>query len=589
MQNRVKNPEQAEKMPQGRSLSSALKRIIFFIVFMILLSFLVSIVLITRNERREYTIRESENVLATLSSSIQSDLTNYAELSRLIMMDDKLQEYLRAPESEIDIGRINDARYAVMDILNVTEGVDTVMIFREDLIYFSTKRFSYKFDAERLDGMDWREEILAAKGRTVMSLNSNGIAELPDGKPVLTIGRAIYDLYSQQRTGILFMNISPSVFERMLGQLQTDDICICGSDGTYLAGNISYMEYFDDVFLAKGVTHRDVMQGGSRMLLSGTRIGDIPVVILRMSSYGTAGTPYRILYVLLILMVFFVFVVLGVGTFITRNVTWPIFEFSRRMERNKQSGELKKIDLEMPYSELNMLKGDYNDMIDHVNDLIATTIEQEQTLQRAQMRVLQEQIKPHFLYNSIETIGFLAMDAGAERVYDALETLGSFYRNFLSKGDREIRLTQEVQIVRDYLSLQKLRYGDIIEDEYDIADEAGDFMVPRLILQPLVENSIYHGIRLKGERGIIRVGASVSQDTLHLSVRDTGVGMPQEMIDRVLSGNRGSAEEEAAESFGLWGTIERVRIYCGREDVVSITSEPGEYTEVVFHITRGGI
>ncbi|MBR4529230.1 MAG: sensor histidine kinase [Lachnospiraceae bacterium] len=589
MQNRVKNPEQAEKMPQGRSLSSALKRIIFFIVFMILLSFLVSIILITRDERREYTIRESENVLTTLSSSIQSDLTNYAELSRLIMMDDKLQEYLRAPESEIDIGRINDARYAVMDILNVTEGVDTVMIFREDLIYFSTKRFSYKFDTERLDGMDWREEILAAKGRTVMSLNSNGIAELPDGKPVLTIGRAIYDLYSQQRTGILFMNISPAVFERMLGQLQADDICICGSDGTYLAGNISYMEYFDDVFLAKGVTHRDVMQGGSRMLLSGTQIGDTPVVILRMSSYGTAGTPYRILYVLLILMVFFVFVVLGVGTFITRNVTRPIFEFSRRMERNKQSGELKKIDLEMPYSELNMLKGDYNDMIDHVNDLIATTIEQEQTLQRAQMRVLQEQIKPHFLYNSIETIGFLAMDAGAERVYDALETLGSFYRNFLSKGDREIRLTQEVQIVRDYLSLQKLRYGDIIEDEYDIADEAGDFMVPRLILQPLVENSIYHGIRLKGERGIIRVGASVSQDTLHLSVRDTGVGMPQEMIDRVLSGNRGSAEEEAAESFGLWGTIERVRIYCGREDVVSITSEPGEYTEVVFHITRGGI
>ena len=98
----------------------------------------------------------------------------------------------------------------------------------------------------------------------------------------------------------------------------------------------------------------------------------------------------------------------------------------------------------------------------------------------------------------------MALESGAANVHEALETLGSFYRNFLSKGGREIRLYREVNIVRDYLALQKLRYGDIIEDEYDIDDDVNDCIVPKLILQPLVENSIYHGIRLKGEKGQIK-------------------------------------------------------------------------------------
>ena len=575
------------KKSGGRSLSSALKRIILLIVFVILLAFLVSIFLITDNERRQYCVRESESVLMTLSDSIRSNIQSYAELSRLIMTDDKLVEYLRAPESEIDLGRINDARYAVMDILNVKEGVDTVIIIRNDRILFSTNRFSYKFDLERLGGTEWDQDIRDARGKAVVSMNANGVAAKPDNPPMVTIGRAIYDLYTQKQLGTLFMNISSAVFERMLGSLRADNICILGEDGTFLAGNRQVLSYGLQAFHIHGITHRDIVVEGRRMLLSGTEIDGLPIVVLCVTPYGTAGTPYRILTVLIVMMLFFVLVVFGMGTYITKHFTRPVYELSARMEHNKQSGDLRKIDLDMPYSELNMLKGDYNDMIDHVNDLISTVIEKEQTLQRAEMRVLQEQIKPHFLYNSIETISFLALDAGADRVYDALETLGSFYRNFLSKGDREIRLEQEIRIVQDYLSLQKLRYGDVLEDAYDISPDAASFIVPKLILQPLVENSIYHGIRLKGEKGLIRISAAMEDDVLHLTVRDTGVGMTGEQIEKALSPNREQDDSDTG-SFGLWGTIERIRIYCNKEDVVSIESEPGEYTEIRLTITRGG-
>ncbi|MBP5298635.1 MAG: histidine kinase, partial [Lachnospiraceae bacterium] len=268
----------------------------------------------------------------------------------------------------------------------------------------------------------------------------------------------------------------------------------------------------------------------------------------------------------------------------TRNITDPVSQLSESMERNKASGELKPIETHIPDGELNELKNDYNSLIGHVNELIETLLEQEKTLQKAEMRVLQEQIKPHFLYNSIETIGYLALDAGADNVHNALETLGSFYRNFLSKGGREIPLSREISIVKDYLSLQELRYGDIINAEYDISPETERVVVPKLILQPLVENSIYHGIRLKGEKGLIKISSFMKDGMLHLIVRDTGVGMTEEEIEGIFAQSGDDAEDLMAKSFGLKGTIERLRIYNNSEDVVRIRSEVGEYTEIEFLI-----
>ena len=198
------------------------------------------------------------------------------------------------------------------------------------------------------------------------------------------------------------------------------------------------------------------------------------------------------------------------------------------------------------------------------------------------MRVLHEQIKPHFLYNSLETISFMALDAGASDVHAALETLGSFYRNFLSKGDREIPLNREISIIKDYLALQKLRYGDIINDEYDIADNTLNIKIPKLILQPLVENSIYHGIRMTGEPGTIKITSYLEDDDIHIIVHDTGVGMSEETIAELLKWDTpsGDASDGKISGFGLKGTIERIRYYCDYKDVVRIRSEQGEYTEI---------
>ena len=561
------------------TISFAVRRVFFGTTFIIIAAFAVSMVFITGTERKDYATREAAAAFTTLENAVSSEISNYSELSRLIITEDRITAFLRAGVDTVGIGMINDARYGIMDILNVKEGVDCVLVFREDMIVAATDRVTYKYDRELMERNSWKQDIYAAKGKAVVSLNSNGVAAKTDGTPVITIGRAIYDIYSQKRTGIMLMNLSPSVIERILRQHDYNNVCIISTEGEFIAGNREYYELYDSSFNTQDIVYKDIKRGAETELLAGGRIGDLPFVMLRVSPYGTKGIPYAIIYVLGVLLLVIVFGTIYLGTFIARNISGPVKQLSRSMEKNKRSGELKKLEIQMPYRELETLTGDYNSMIDHVNELIDRLVDKEKTLRRAELRVLQEQIKPHFLYNSLETIGFLALESGAEPVHDALETLGSFYRNFLSKGDKEITLKREVQIVKDYLSLQKLRYGDIIEDAYEIDPDTEKFVVPKLILQPLVENSIYHGIRLKGEKGLISIASRMEDGSLIITVKDTGVGMSEEQIQKIMNKNREDPDEEDS-SFGLWGTIERIRMYCNDDDVASITSEPGEYTEI---------
>ena len=162
-------------------------------------------------------------------------------------------------------------------------------------------------------------------------------------------------------------------------------------------------------------------------------------------------------------------------------------------------------------------------------------------------------------------------------VCDCLQSLGSFYRNFLSKGRKEVTVAEEFQIIRDYLKLQKLRFEDNFEAEIQMEDQVRDCPVLRLILQPLVENSINHGIRPKGELCSLLVEVHQVGDQLHFTVRDSGIGMSQERIEEIF-------RKDNRKSFGLKATVERIRLHYGKEDVCEIHSEVGEYTEIILKI-----
>lgn len=552
---------------------------LFIVVAVMTIAFLVSTFLIIRKEEQDSAVREAEIRLLGLSGSISSSFESYLELSRLIIMDDGVMKFLRASSGEVEPGITNDAKYSIQAILNVTTGVDSVYIFRKDGIYSCTKNKVYTLNDTIFSQDRWPVRVLSLEGRPAQYVNGSGALVKINNQPFVSIERAIYDLNNQQLNGYMMMLISKSVLDQDLAAYPEDKICIISRTGNYVTGNRDLVKYYNISLASYEGAHQIREEGDERIMVSGMGIKGTPLVILSVDRMEGTAIPGDTMRIFIFLMAVIVISLTVIGRYITLNITRPIFKLSRAMESSRDEEELIPIEDKMPRNEIGLLLESYNSMVARIKQLIQELLSKEQSVQRAEMRVLQEQIKPHFLYNSIGTISALALESGSEEVSSALETLGRFYRNFLSKGDREITLEKEVAIVRDYLSLQKLRYGDILEDEYDVDDEAGDCIVPKLILQPLVENSIYHGIRQKGEPGVIKISAHIVEGILHLSVYDTGVGMDYETAQEIMSGKK-KYTAGVEDSFGLWGTIERVRYYSHIEDVVRIESEEGEFTKI---------
>ncbi len=562
------------KMSLQRTTMLMLAILLLFFCMM----FMIATSIITKKTEDDFKIRTSETAVNNVVSTIKASLVNYNYLSRLIMVNGKVVKYLKTNEANRD--KANDARDGINEIQYLYSYIDSVYIFRNDGKYVNTGQGTYFVNLTSLE----RAKILGARGTTVISINGNGTIIKDNSRPFLTMSRAIYDINSQKLLGILIMNISSSIFNDTLAIQNSSGMCILDNDGTLLCGNEEISALYNRDYNSDSMVYKNIYLGGERKTLTG-RMAIKPLVVLCVSAKSVEALPRDTIYALMLTLTAFILSGMVCAWFITVNIARPIRNLSAAMERTRSSGWLREIDAEMPNNEIGRLAESYNSMIEYLNELFNRQLEDEKNVQKAEMRVLQEQIKPHFLYNTLETISYMAVQENAGKVHDALETLGSFYRNFLSKGDREIPLKRELRITQDYLSLQRMRYGNIFKDEYILDENTLDCMIPKLILQPLVENCIYHGVRLKGEKCVIRITTRMEEDGLHIIVYDSGVGMSSEQIKNVLEA-KVEDDVRILTGFGLRGTINRIRYYCDYDNVVQISSEPGEYTKIELYIPK---
>ncbi len=560
------------------SLQQTTLLMLFILLLFFCMMFVIATFIVIKKTEDDFKIRTSETAVNNVVSTIKASLENYNYLSRRIMVTDSVVRFLKAKELNGDLKY--EARWGISVIQSLYGNVDSVYIMRKDGKSISTGIGTYSINMNSVE----RSNILNARGATVFSINGNGTFMKRGSRPLLTMSRAVYDVNSQKLLGILIINISSNVFDDTFTLQNSSGMCILDSKGTLLCGNKEIAALYDSDYNSQTMAYKDIHLGGEKKTLTG-RLAVEPLIVLCASGKGAEALPRDTIYALMLTLIAFILSFMICAWFITVNVAQPIRNLSTAMERTKSSGWLKKIDTEMPNNEIGRLAESYNSMIEYLNELFNRQLADEKNVQKAEMRVLQEQIKPHFLYNTLETISYMAVQENACEVHDALETLGSFYRNFLSKGDREIPLQRELRITQDYLSLQKLRYGNIFEDEYILDETTLDYMIPKLILQPLVENSIYHGVRLKGEKCLIRITTRMEEDGLYILVYDSGVGMSNEQIKNVLEASE-VEDVKILSGFGLRGTINRIRYYYDYDNVIQIRSEPGEYTEIEIYIPK---
>lgn len=231
------------------------------------------------------------------------------------------------------------------------------------------------------------------------------------------------------------------------------------------------------------------------------------------------------------------------------------------------------------HDEFAVLSQGFNIMAENIESLIDKVKEDERKLRQVDLRILQEQINPHFLYNTLDTIVWLIEGNEYDKAVNMVVTLSDFFRIVLSKGREIITIQEEQQHIRSYLEIQQVRYHDILEYDIQIDKVLYEYPILKLTLQPIVENALYHGIKYKRAKGYIHITGEKEGGVLHLVVRDNGVGIEKEELEQIQREIR-QPGLRTEKGFGLANVNERIRMYYGAEYGVTIQSKPGKGTIV---------
>ncbi|WP_426251847.1 cache domain-containing sensor histidine kinase [Paenibacillus pabuli] len=292
-------------------------------------------------------------------------------------------------------------------------------------------------------------------------------------------------------------------------------------------------------------------------------------------------------------VVSFVFVVclfgLSTSLWFSRSIAQPIFRLMSYMRR-AETGNLMSGRWSDRADEIGMLGRSFNRMLAQIRQLISLNELKERQKREAEMRSLQEHIKPHFLYNTLDTIHWMARKEGANDVSEMVGALSRLFRIGLSKGNDFLTLHAELEHITSYLQIQQTRYRDRLQYELIVPDDIRELFVLKLLLQPLVENAIYHGIKGRRGPGKIRVEAKTEQGKLLLLIQDDGAGMSGERLaemEQLLTSPMESLETaslpgKAGKSYGMLNVQARLRLTFGEEYGIVLDSKEGKGTCVTI-------
>lgn len=532
--------------------------------------------LILENQMQQSIADKEISNRTAISNNLDSTMKSINSISRLTMLRSTVRTFLLAKSNSTP--RTRNAIQEIHDILNTFNLSCNVVILRMDGQYLNTGPGITYVNTGKIFETEWLDEVMAQKGNYVIKAGTRDAFRSNIGEMVSFV-RVINDINTQKPIGILAINLPSRFFEQTYEGLsgETSHFAFYDTSGSLICkDNESTFSSLNPENLLQN-TREETDKLFYKSIFTCDTLGDSHFILAsRLEVRILDGLPAKLLAALIIGAFILLAFMWLINTYIAKNVIYPIQRLVDSMAE-VQNGWLHRVSMNVSDDEIGLLKNSYNAMLIEINQLIEELLQKEKTLRMAELDALQEQMKPHFLYNTLDMIRYMALENRTDEVYNMLETLGNFYRRFLSKGSTDLSLGEEIEIVKSYLSLQRTRFEDIFTDEYEIEEGLSSIRVPRLILQPLVENSIYHGIRPKGEHGIIRVTVKRQEDFLFLSIYDNGIGMSAHQRELLFSG-------KDSRSFGFQGTIERIRYYYKTEDVFEIHSVEGEYCEIILKL-----
>ena len=546
------------------------KKIILAVVLISLSVNICMMIVISILAGKEITNKSTELIkgqFEMVNNLLVNKLDNFAETSLLIGYDQRVKDYLMYDNnSDINYLKITNEAYNLvrysLDSDNYIDYISLVKLNDSQLIYVG----------ETWTNNDFREKILEnyynAQEMNLYNFKISFDRKIFNkNKNVINLYTPISNKYFQKEyIGFLVIGIGVDLFNDFYTSIGGEDdykqyiidnngIIISHKDKSMIGNSSDLYSKLDgdkgEIKRDKNIIVYQKIQGWNWYI-----VNEIPKIFLIRDTYIT-------LIFIILIMGLVGFIVLLILYKLNNKLYEPIDVVVKSMDEVAKGNLEIRIENKYEGTDFKQITRGFNVMIEEINLLMDRVKNEENQIKQIELNRLQSQIKPHFLYNTLECIHWQALADGSKNASNMVKALARFYRVSLSSGKLLISIDEEIKLINNYLIIQNMRYSDIVKLNVNIHKEYYDVLIPKMTLQPLVENSIYHGIKIKnGLKGEIYLSAIADENKIIVSLSDTGVGMNQEEIDTI---NNSISIFDEGSGYGLRNVNKRIEMAFGRE------------------------
>ncbi|MGK0465599.1 sensor histidine kinase [Clostridium sp.] len=555
----------------------------YFIISVISISF--STFIYQEINKRIMTQKVGEmavQTLKTIDSNLNLLIYTVNNESKILLSDQSVQNILKNGNKYFNYDSQTTVNRNLTELIQSNMFISSVYIFDNyGNRYFVDKKAYKSFNLKDIENSYWYDDLQKAKGGYLLKSDGGRLFNQPDQK-VISIIRVINDLESQMPIGTMVINIPEEAISKSFKNItEKGDIGILLRDqnNNDIINSMDLSKYHikdSDEYEMKENHYYHIEKVEDNNYIISYLKNDMNFTIISIVPFSEISKQSNIY----MLVIFGMLILSSIMSFfglilVSSSITRPINKLIKSM-RAVENGEFRKVNIETGNDEIGKLKNVYNTMIYKIENLIEQIKKEQKIKRKAELNVLQSQIKPHFLYNSFDAISCLALEGRNNEVYKIIKALGNFYRTSLSNGKEVVTVDEELQTVKSYITIQQIRYDNIFTISMDIDERANEYKILKLVIQPLVENSIYHGIKTTNRKGKIFISTSLKNDYVEIVVQDDGVGISKDKLQNI--------KQQSTKGIGLRGTMERLNIFYSGKSKFEVESKTDEGTKITIHI-----
>ncbi len=569
--------------------------LILFSLLIVITMFIFLLVSLNYTERT--VVENSTDYTSRLTSQVNRDIDSYIDymknISSMVIQGGDVQKYLFTGQTKAGEQEAYERIITQFNtVLETRQDISNIGVVTRDGRYIINDGTDRLNENISLEDVDWYDKALCGRESVLTSSHVQHMIR-NNYQWVVTLSKGIENPVTKKNEGVFFIDLNYRLLKDLCennSPAASSYVFIMDGEGKIIYHPKQQLLYNGlkeektDEVLRCGQGHFITREGNESRLYTvsvSDKTGWRVVGVTQLSELMKNKKEMQGTYVLMAVLLLGAAMVLSM--FFATAITRPIKELRDSM-KEVEKGNLDNVNVAVSSkTEIGSLENSFNLMTSQIRQLMEQNIYEQEQKRQSELKALRSQINPHFLYNTLDSIIWMAEGGKNKEVVRMTAALARLLRQSISNDNELISIEKEINYAGSYLTIQKMRYRDKLEYEIEVDEEIKHKEIINLILQPLVENAIYHGIKYRGSKGLVRITGRGEGDKIILTVSDNGIGMDETALEEIFDRSKA---REGNNGVGVYNVQTRIQLYYGTEYGLHFESRLGEGTQVTVTIPK---